>query len=287
MRAAAGLAVASRETWLAVGAAPAELALRGVTAVLAASFAAGFAERTSAYLLAPSLIALGFLAEHGRASEQHWIALAVVAHWATPAAPYGSLDARGRVDPRGEWRMPAWIGVAAAFALAGVVVTLALSPSRPWLALATLAALASRPAWIRARRASGVERVFYDGTCGACHAGVRFVLAEDRRGTSLRFAPLDGATAEREFGASRASLPDSFVVRTDSGELLVRSAAAIHVLERLGGTWRALAALLRLVPRPVRDAGYDAFARIRKSLFRSPPAACPLLPADLAERLDP
>jgi predicted DCC family thiol-disulfide oxidoreductase YuxK len=58
------------------------------------------------------------------------------------------------------------------------------------------------------------------------------------------------------------------------------------VLARLGGAWGALAVVLRAVPRPVRDAGYDLVARVRHRLFARPPAACPLLPPALAARFD-
>src|SRR5262245_37047023 len=51
-----------------------------------------------------------------------WILLA---HALLPPAPYGSLAARGRVDPRGSWRMPppifaaAWILMAIGYAYSG------------------------------------------------------------------------------------------------------------------------------------------------------------------------
>jgi predicted DCC family thiol-disulfide oxidoreductase YuxK len=76
------------------------------------------------------------------------------------------------------------------------------------------------------------------------------------------------------------------VVRTASGELRVRSDAALHLLERLGGVWRVLGVLGRIVPRPLRDAAYDRLARVRKRLFRAPAEACPLLPAALATRFE-
>jgi predicted DCC family thiol-disulfide oxidoreductase YuxK len=37
----------------------------------------------------------------------------LLAHALVPAAPYGSWDARGRVDPAGGWRMPRWLPPAA------------------------------------------------------------------------------------------------------------------------------------------------------------------------------
>jgi len=84
-----------------------------------------------------------------------------------------------------------------------------------------------------------------------------------------------------------ATLPDSIVVERTDGSLLVRSAAAIHVLHRIGGPWRLLAGLLELLPEGLRDRAYDAVAGRRTGLFQRPEAACPVLPPRLRARFDP
>jgi predicted DCC family thiol-disulfide oxidoreductase YuxK len=132
------------------------------------------------------------------------------------------------------------------------------------------------------------ERVFYDGACGLCHRAVRFVLAEDRAGDAFRFAALHGETFEKELSVEkRAGLPDSIVVLTHDGEVLVRSRAIFRMMERLGGAWRVLALLGRIVPRPVADAVYDGIARVRHRLFAKPADVCPLIPKSLRPRFDP
>ena len=124
------------------------------------------------------------------------------------------------------------------------------------------------------------ELLFYDGDCGFCHRCVRIVLALDRGGEAFRFAPIDGPTfRERVAPEVAAKLPD--------GALLVRSAAALHVLRRIGGPWRWLAGLLAWVPEGLRDRLYDAVAGRRGSLFKAPEAACPVLPPQLRARFDP
>ena len=82
-------------------------------------------------------------------------------------------------------------------------------------------------------------------------------------------------------------MPDSLVVRTDDGRLLTRSAAVLHMLERLGGFWRVLAALAVPFPRPWLDRTYDAIARIRHRLFAKPQDACPVAPREIRARFDP
>jgi len=76
------------------------------------------------------------------------------------------------------------------------------------------------------------------------------------------------------------------IVQIEGGRLLVRSDAALHILERLGGAWRIFAIAGRIRPRPLRDTAYDGIARIRKRLFPAPKEACPLLPRHLRERFE-
>ncbi|MCK6448857.1 MAG: DUF393 domain-containing protein [Planctomycetes bacterium] len=133
--------------------------------------------------------------------------------------------------------------------------------------------------------------VFFDGDCGLCHRFVRFAVVRDEA-ARLRFAPLGGATAQREAAALRSSrVPlDSSVASTVvlvRGEALVRSRAVAQVLVELGGPWRVLGALLRLLPRALADRGYDFVAARRARWFARPDSACPLLPADLARRIEP
>ena len=47
----------------------------------------------------------------------------------------------------------------------------------------------------------------------------------------------------------------------------VRSEAALHVAQYLGGPWQALGAVARVVPAPIRDGLYDRFAAIRYRVF--------------------
>jgi predicted DCC family thiol-disulfide oxidoreductase YuxK len=142
------------------------------------------------------------------------------------------------------------------------------------------------PAWVRPRGAR-TERLFYDGHCALCHGTVRFVLAEDRAGTALDFAPLQGPRLEAAVGPAVATgLPDSLALLTEDRRLLVRSSAVAHVLARLGGLWRVLGALLAAIPRPARDAAYSAVARARHRVFGRRADLCPIVPEDLRGRFD-
>ena len=113
--------------------------------------------------------------------------------------------------------------------------------------------------------------LLYDGQCGFCSGTIQWILRHDPHG-SLRFAPLEGTLG----GALRVRHPDATVdsllwfepaTPTSPERLLVRSDAALRVARYLGGRWR-LAAMLAIIPRPLRDAGYDLIARHRHRLTR-------------------
>jgi len=130
--------------------------------------------------------------------------------------------------------------------------------------------------------------LFYDGHCALCHRAVKFVLKHDRSGKAFRFAPLTGPTFQAQVPPERrADLPDSVVVLTEEGALLIRSDAFLHILRRLGGGWRILAGALVVIPRPVRDFAYDFIARIRYRVFGTKDDWCPMVPPDLRARFDP
>ncbi len=132
------------------------------------------------------------------------------------------------------------------------------------------------------------EILYYDGQCGLCHRGVKFVLKHDRSGAAFRFAPLQGVKFHRRVPVGqRAALPDSMAVETAAGSLLIRSDALVHILRRLGGGWRILAAVVAVIPRLLRDLAYDFVARGRQRVFSRPDELCPIVPPGLRARFDP
>src|SRR5258708_1832541 len=141
------------------------------------------------------------------------------------------------------------------------------------------------PAWLRARPFMRDEVLYYDGGCAMCHGFVRFLLVEERTGT-LRFAPLQGAHFQATIPESkRNGLPDSLILRTKDGALHFRSDAVIVVMDALGGLWTGMGRLLRLVPRPLRDAVYDLVGASRYRIFGRAPQLCPVTAPNVRGRL--
>jgi predicted DCC family thiol-disulfide oxidoreductase YuxK len=122
--------------------------------------------------------------------------------------------------------------------------------------------------------------IFYDGVCGLCNRLVRFVLKHDQRDW-FRFAALQSDFARnilRQHNCDRDDLDRFYLVldyQQSSERLLSRNDAAVEVLRQLGGRWRALAALLALSPKQLRDWRYNLIARNRYRMFGKH-QTCPL-----------
>lgn len=112
--------------------------------------------------------------------------------------------------------------------------------------------------------------IVFDAMCVLCSVNARFVLRYDRRGR-FRLASMQGevgATLYRRFGIDPAD-PDTLIVVPGGigGDRALRdSDAVIAIWSGLGWPWRALA-VVRLVPRVVRDPLYRLIARNRYRLF--------------------
>ncbi|NDE15271.1 DUF393 domain-containing protein [bacterium] len=113
--------------------------------------------------------------------------------------------------------------------------------------------------------------VYFDGVCNLCNRFVDFLVRIDRARV-LRYAPIQGETARARgiYDAAREPVPGSIVVQRDvaeqDGERWTESDAVIRIFTHVGGIWSA-AAILRVVPRTLRNAVYRTVARNRYRIF--------------------
>ncbi|VXA98601.1 conserved hypothetical protein [Luteimonas sp. 9C] len=124
--------------------------------------------------------------------------------------------------------------------------------------------------------------VVFDGVCALCSGWVRFLLRHDRR-AGFRFAAMQdrvGHDLLLAHGIDPAD-PVSFLL-VDGDAAWHDSDGVIEVLRRLGRHWRA-AALLRLVPRALRDPAYRLLARNRYRVFGRR-ETCMVPPAEMRAR---
>ena len=112
--------------------------------------------------------------------------------------------------------------------------------------------------------------VLFDGLCGFCDHAVRWLLAHDSAGR-LRFAPLQGATADR-LRERHAEIPVDtetlvYIDASSGGErVYLRSEGIFRVCAELDRSWRWLA-WLGWLPRGITDRVYGAVVRWRYRLF--------------------
>ena len=132
------------------------------------------------------------------------------------------------------------------------------------------------------------EWVFFDGNCGFCHRWVQLVIKHDKDGRAFRFAPRKGETFRSLVATERReALPPSILVLTTEGQILMRSSAVLHILDRLGGGWRVMAIVGRMVPAGLRDIVYRFIARVRHGLLPAPDSTCPVVAPELQARFGP
>ena len=114
--------------------------------------------------------------------------------------------------------------------------------------------------------------ILYDGVCGLCNRLIQFVLKRDRD-DRFRFAALQSGFAARVLERHRVNpqILDTMYLLSNYSQpderLSSRSDAGIQVLVELGGVWRALASIVQLLPRWVRDKTYNLIARNRYQIF--------------------
>lgn len=106
--------------------------------------------------------------------------------------------------------------------------------------------------------------VLYDGDCAYCNGWVNWIRRRDTRGL-FRYAAL--ASPEGADLRTRHGIPTHIdsVVLVQGEHAFVKSDAAWRILASLPGLTTA-ARMLRFIPRPLRDLGYDLVARNRHRL---------------------
>jgi predicted DCC family thiol-disulfide oxidoreductase YuxK len=129
--------------------------------------------------------------------------------------------------------------------------------------------------------------MLFDGVCGMCQRSVQFTISRDRDNQFV-FATLEGTLAQ-EVSMRHPSAPfdvQTAIVVTDfespQEAVLTKSDAVFFVFSRLRFPWKLLA-WLRVLPRPWRDAVYDAVARRRYGWFGKT-ETCELMTLDQRKR---
>lgn len=124
--------------------------------------------------------------------------------------------------------------------------------------------------------------ILYDGVCGFCNETVQFILTKDLK-QSFYFAALQSPAAENLL-TRHPEIPHDLdtLILLEGERAYIRSDAALRIASRLSGVWSMLR-FLKIIPRPIRDFFYRAFARRRYRWFGLLDA-CPLPSAETRSR---
>lgn len=124
--------------------------------------------------------------------------------------------------------------------------------------------------------------LLYDGECGFCLRGVRFVYRRDPRGR-VHFASLQSDAGRRLLRAhGMAEEHRESLVLVADGHAFDASEGALRAARLLRWPWSWLGALGLLAPRRARDAVYRQVARRRHRCLHG--RACPVPPPEVRAR---
>ncbi|MCA0174059.1 thiol-disulfide oxidoreductase DCC family protein [Bacillus sp. RAR_GA_16] len=118
---------------------------------------------------------------------------------------------------------------------------------------------------MKSREGVDTNIILFDGVCNLCNGLVKFMFKYDKKAV-FSFASLQSETAEILLKkAGLTEVPDSVIVIKE-GKALVKSEAALSIIQQLGGFFKLLL-VFRLLPRSIRDRLYDEVAKRRYKWF--------------------
>ena len=109
--------------------------------------------------------------------------------------------------------------------------------------------------------------VLFDGFCSTCNRWAQWISKRDSKNV---FELISQESPEGE--GVMVSCPESLkdvdsVYIINEGNWFARSSAVCRMLWKLQMRWKIVGILLWLIPRPLRDLGYDMFAKRRHGLL--------------------
>lgn len=108
--------------------------------------------------------------------------------------------------------------------------------------------------------------VLFDGVCNVCNAAVLFVLDRDPREQFL-FASLQSDLGQQVLRDHHISPTTDSVILVEEGRAYSCSTAALRIAKNLRWPWPIFYYLFTPLPRALRDAAYQYFARHRYAWF--------------------
>lgn len=125
--------------------------------------------------------------------------------------------------------------------------------------------------------------ILFDGTCAFCEGSVRFIARRDPAGY-FRFGASQSESGTRVLAAHRVTRNAArSIVLIEDDQVFLKSTATLRIARRMRFPWN-LAAVLLVIPRPIRDAVYALVAAVRHRIAGES-NACEIPPPEIRERL--
>lgn len=109
--------------------------------------------------------------------------------------------------------------------------------------------------------------VLFDGYCNLCDSTVQFIIKEDKKNI-FSFAPIQSGLGQSLLEKYDLKyMENKSVVLIDKGKASIKSEAILKILMKLNFYFRVFAALMFIIPNPMRNMTYDFIAGKRYKWF--------------------
>lgn len=124
--------------------------------------------------------------------------------------------------------------------------------------------------------------IIFDGVCNFCNRTVNIILKHDKD-NYFHFAPSQSNVAieiTQQHSIDQKAIAS--VILLDKEKVYTKTDAVIQIAKHLNG-WPKIFRFIKLIPKPIRDFGYDLIANNRYRLFGKK-AACMLPDTSIRDR---
>jgi len=108
--------------------------------------------------------------------------------------------------------------------------------------------------------------ILFDGFCNFCNRTINIILKHDKD-SYFQFAPSQsnaGIDILQQFDLDQKA--SASVILIDNEKVYTKTDAVVQIATHLNG-WPKLFRLIKFIPKPIRDFGYDLIAKNRYALF--------------------
>jgi predicted DCC family thiol-disulfide oxidoreductase YuxK len=108
--------------------------------------------------------------------------------------------------------------------------------------------------------------ILFDGVCNFCNRSINIILDHDQD-AHFQFAPSQSTAGKdilQQFGLDQKA--SASVILIDNKKVYTKTDAVIQIATYLKG-WPSLFSIIKFIPKPIRDFGYDLIAKNRYTLF--------------------